>query len=387
MRRLKQLGCSAVSSVAITIFATFSSVSVAQAPSATSSSEQSAIQQDVTSSNEQAESVQTLKVGTKEILPFVFLEDSVPYGYSIEVWNEIARDLGFETEWVRYDSVQSMLDGLSAGEIDAATAGISITAEREAAAIDFSYPFYRSGLQLMVQASNRNRWVAALSGLFSWKAWQPFLLVMATSAGVAVLVWSLEHRHNESFSSHPVRGIGQGMWFAIVTLGTFGYGDVTPNRLPARIVACLWMGASFFIVADFIASLTVDQLAESNLSFEDLVGEKVGVVDTTTAESYVRAKPVDLVEFADFDGMIAALESGEVAAVVHDYPTLQYVASRAPDTFELIGRPLTQEDYGVAFRDQAQLAESVSREILTLQEQGRLQLIREKWFGNAQDSL
>ena len=384
MKRWRQLSYGAACSMTLTALVMSCSVATAQAPTESPLGDQPATQQNITEA--QSDSSQTLKVGTKEILPFELLEEQVPFGYSVEVWNEIARASGFETEWVRYDSVQSMLDGLSVGEIDAAMAGISITAAREAAGIDFSYPFYRSGLQLMVQASSGNRWQSALSGLLSWKVWKPFLLVMATSAGVALLIWSLEHKHNDSFSSDPLKGVGQGMWFAIVTLGTFGYGDVTPNRLPARIVACIWMGASFFIVADFIASLTVDQLEESNLSFEDLVGEKVGVIDTTTAESYVRAKPVELIEFANFDDMVDALEAGEVAAVVHDYPALKYVASRAPDTFEITGRLLTREDYGVAFRDQAQLTESVDREILTLQEQGRLQLIREKWFGDSQDS-
>jgi len=394
MKRLRQLvrqlGHGALCSLMLASLTTAYSVALAQTPTEASSANQLITQQSTAepnSQNSQPEDSQTLKIGTKEILPFVFLEEQVPYGYSVEVWNEIAHDSGFATEWVQYDSVQSMLDGLIAGEIDAAMAGISITAERESAGIDFSYPFYRSGLQLMVQSSNSNRWQAAAADLFSWRAWQPFLLVVATSAGVAVLTWSLEHKHNDSFSSDPVKGIGQGLWFAIVTLGTFGYGDVTPNRLPARIIACLWMGASFFIVADFIASLTVDQLAESNLSFEDLVGEKVGVIDATTAESYVRAKPVELVEFSNFDDMVSALEAGELAAVVHDYPTLKYVASRAPNTFELTGQLLTKEDYGVAFRDQAQLVEPVSQEILTLQEQGRLQLIREKWFGLGQEAL
>ncbi|MEM6597652.1 MAG: transporter substrate-binding domain-containing protein [Cyanobacteria bacterium P01_C01_bin.69] len=387
MKRLKQFGYGSVCSIALMAFAMHSSVATAQTSTEGPAGSQLVAQQNEAELNAQTESSKTLKIGTKEILPFVFLDEPMPYGYSIEVWNEIARASGLKTEWVKYDSVQSMLDGLSAGEIDAAMAGISITAEREAAGIDFSYPFYRSGLQIMVPSSSNSRWQSALLGLFSWSVWKPLLLVIATSAGFALLIWSLEHKHNDSFSSDPIRGIGQGMWFAIVTLGTFGYGDVIPTRLPGRIIACLWMGASFFVVADFIASLTVDQLAENNMTFEDLVGEKVGVVDSTTAESYVRAKPVELVEFANFDDMVAALESGELAAVVHDYPTLKYVSSRAPDTFELTGRPLTQEDYGVAFRDEAQLTEPVSREILTLQEEGRLQLIREKWFGADQDSL
>lgn len=152
-----------------------------------------------------------------------------------------------------------------------------------------------------------------------------------------------------------------------------------------RIVACAWMGASFFIVADFIASLTVEQLAESSLSFDDIQGEPVGVIDSTTAETYVRIQPVKLVEFEDFNSLLAGLESGEVVAVVHDFPTLKYVASRSPEKFELAGKPLTKEDYGIAFREGNEaVVEAVSQEILSFQERGYARSLNEKWFGEAE---
>ena len=324
----------------------------------------------------------TLRIGTNEIVPFVFLESESPYGYEIDLWNQVADDLDVETEWVPYESFSQMLADLSAGKLDAAIAGISITAEREADGFDFSYPSYRSGLQLMVRSPASNPIRIFINGFFDWRIWRPLLLVMATSAGVGALIWLSERNHNEHFSSNPIQGIGQGTWFAVVTLGTFGYGDVTPTRLAGRIVACLWMGASFFIVADFIASLTVEQLAESRLSFEDIQGEAVGVIDSTTAETYVRTQPVKLVEFENFDSLLAGLESGEVTAIVHDFPTLKYVANRNPEKFELAGEPLTKEDYGIAFREGNEaMVEAVSREILLFQERGYLRSLNEKWFG------
>ena len=325
---------------------------------------------------------QTLKVGTSEIEPFVSLEDATPYGYDIELWNKIADELAIETEWVPYESFAEMMDDLAEGELDAAVAGISITAARESGNFDFSYPTYRSGLQLMMRSPQKNAFATLSSGLMNWNIWRPLLLVMATSAGVGALIWLLEHQHNEHFSENPIRGIGQGMWFAIVTLGTFGYGDVTPARLPGRIIACLWMGASFFIVADFIASLTVEQMAESSLSFDDIRGEPVGVIDGTTAEEYVRSQPVQVAEYDSFRSLLAALEAEKVDAVVYDYPTLKYIADRNPTKFELAGEPLTREDYGVAFREGSDdMVEAVTQEILALQEQGYIKNLREKWFG------
>ncbi|MGB3292476.1 MAG: transporter substrate-binding domain-containing protein [Phormidesmis sp.] len=326
------------------------------------------------------------KVGTKEIFPFVFLDEEVPYGYSVDLWDKVASDLDIQTEWVRYDSVADLLSALSSRQIDAAIAGISITAEREAQGFDFSYPFYRSGLQIMVRKVTNGPLRIAINGLLSWNVWRPLLLVMATSTAVGISIWLLERRHNDSFSENPIHGIGQGMWFAIVTLGTFGYGDITPIRLPGRLVAVLWMGVSFFVLADFIASLTVVQLAQRDLSFQDLAGETVGVINSTTGEDYVRTQPVSLIEFDTFEGAIAALETGRIRALVHDYPTLRYVASNSPAKFELVGKKLTQEDYGIAFSEaQAETIEAFNQEILSLQEQGYLRMIGRKWFGEEEN--
>ncbi|NEQ53755.1 MAG: transporter substrate-binding domain-containing protein [Leptolyngbya sp. SIO3F4] len=89
------------------------------------------------SANAQPE--QAIRVGTKEIPPFIFIKPSVqPYGYSADLWQAIADDLALQTEWVTYPSVTAMLDGLQTGEVDVAIAGISVTAQREANGLDFS---------------------------------------------------------------------------------------------------------------------------------------------------------------------------------------------------------------------------------------------------------
>ncbi|MEM8807676.1 MAG: transporter substrate-binding domain-containing protein, partial [Cyanobacteria bacterium P01_G01_bin.38] len=197
-----------------------------------------------------------VKVGTNEIQPFVFLPEEsdslaaeeLPYGYTIDLWQAIADELGVKTEWQRYDSVGQMLDALLAGEIDVAAAGISITAAREAYGINFSYPFYQAGLQLMVPVDNPNFLQKLGRRLLAWSTLRPILLVVVSSAVFGSLIWLVERKHNESFSENPISGVGQGMWFALVTLGTFGYGDITPIKFTGRLLACIWMGVSFFIV-------------------------------------------------------------------------------------------------------------------------------------------
>ncbi len=330
--------------------------------------------------------VRTLKVGTNGIAPLVFLNEvpgSLPYGYSIDLWNAIADELNVTTEWVRYDSAKALLDGLSKGEVELAVAGLSITAAREANGYDFSQPYYESGLQLMVRNNGQTVLQIWQRRLFNHQVANALVLVTLSSMVVGSLIWLVEHRHNENFSSNPIQGVGQGMWFAVVTLGTFGYGDVTPVKLPGRLLACTWMGISFFIVADFIASMTVLQLNEASTSLEQLKGEKVGIVGGTTAENFLRSQPVLPTTFEALDDATAALAAGKISGIVRDYPNLYHLVSTTSE-FRLAGDRLSSEDYGMAVAEgqSPELLEAVNRELISLQEQGYLTTLQTKWFGH-----
>lgn len=326
---------------------------------------------------------QTLTVGIKEFQPFVFLpedDNTRAYGYSIDLWNAIAEKQGLQTQFVAYKSVPELLQAVQSGQVDAAISGLSITSERLRGELRFSYPYYQSGLQLMVNRDQRSGFTSFLGFLRNWSSMRAVLLVLGSSAMVGGLVWALEHRHNEGFPRSPVAGIGQGFWFAIVTLGTFGYGDVTPLRLPARIITSVWMGISFFIVANFISSMTAKEIAGTVGGLDDLRGEEIGVVADTTAESYLLSQPVKVKGYESFDDAVEALAEGDIKGVVRDYPEVQYLVSRNP-AFEVVGDRLTREDYGIAVSDDnLALMEAIDYSLVVLQERGTLRSLDAKWF-------
>src|SRR5437588_2933915 len=98
---------------------------------------------------------QKIRVGTKPVEPFSFTETGKLMGFSIDLWEAVAKEAGFQFEIRNLESVPQMLDALKARQADAAVAAISITAERHAM-MDFSQPYYDSGLQILV-ASNAAR--------------------------------------------------------------------------------------------------------------------------------------------------------------------------------------------------------------------------------------
>ena len=98
---------------------------------------------------------ETIIVGCdKNFKPFVFKDKAGKYsGFDIDVWDVIAKDLGLKYELMPMEFTQ-LIPALQKKKIDVAIAGMSITSEREKI-IDFSYPYYDSGLLVMVRINDK----------------------------------------------------------------------------------------------------------------------------------------------------------------------------------------------------------------------------------------
>lgn len=88
-------------------------------------------------------------------VPFEFKGKDGNYtGFDIDLWAEIAKRIGVEYE-LRPMDFNGLIPGLTTGNLDVALAAIFIKAEREKA-IDFSHPYFRAGLKVMVQEGNND---------------------------------------------------------------------------------------------------------------------------------------------------------------------------------------------------------------------------------------
>ena len=97
-----------------------------------------------------------LRVAVKPIAPFVFKHETELSGFSIDLWNALAQSLKVETTWVEVTTVGDQLQAVKSGKADAAIAAITITRERENI-VDFTQPYFDSGLQIMVHTQGGNR--------------------------------------------------------------------------------------------------------------------------------------------------------------------------------------------------------------------------------------
>jgi polar amino acid transport system substrate-binding protein len=328
-----------------------------------------------------------LVIGLAGTAPFVE-EGTMPTGISVEIWQRIAEELDVPWRGVPFDDMQAALDSLRAGKLDAVVGPVSITAER-ATYIRFTQPYFSSGLSIATRKADVTLW-GRVKPFFSRRffiALSVFLFILAV---VGTLLWLAERKANpDQFPPDPARGIGNGMWCAIVTMTTTGYGDIAPKTFRGRVVAGAWMVTSLAFATTMIAGiasvLTLTGLGSSGIrDAGDLAGKRIATIGGSPAEEFVLAHGGKVTRIAEVADGFSLLERGKADAFVFDRPQLQYFLQKHPDTeVQVTTAEYERQGYGFAFPPQGDLRHEVNVTLLGLQEAGEVDRICRKWLGTA----
>ena len=322
----------------------------------------------------------------KRFVPLVITGDGDTRGFSIDLFKAIADRAGLTYEFREVPTVEAQLDEVRTGKADLAVAGISITNERESV-VDFSYPIYKSGLQILVPDTTTQSTASKFMGvLFSRGLLQLVGALIAVIVIVAHVVWLVERRRDPEFPKGYFRGIWEGCWWAAVTMATVGYGDKPPRSALGRVLAIFWMFAAIVIVANLTASisstLTVKELQGSINGPDDLYGKRVATVQGTTSANYLSSVEIGAVEVDSIDDAYPLLEDGEVDAIVYDSPVLRnYASSTGRGRARVVGTIFQPADYGIAMQIGSPYRKLLNQSLLQVIEDGTYDHIRERWFG------
>lgn len=329
---------------------------------------------------------EVVRVAVKPIPPFVYADTSAPTGFSIDLWNQIAKTSGLQTEFVVFQTVTDILDAIEQGEADAGIAAITINAEREAK-VDFSHPFYRSGLRIGVPARSGPTWFAATGRFVSADLFAMGLTLVGLTLIAAHLLWFIERGVNpECFPAGYFSGVGEAVWWSVATIITGGCENKAPVSLLGRLVAVAWMLGSIVLVASFTATLASQMTAETVAGVisgpEGLPGRLVATVAGTNAVADLRERKARVRECVDLAGALREAASGRVEAVVFDAPVLAHAVKDNPDVgVRLIGPLFEHQDYGVVLPRGSRLRKAVNQALLGLAETGKLAELNLTWFG------
>lgn len=317
----------------------------------------------------------TLTVGIAGSDPFIIESEktSDPEGITIEIWENIADKVNWKYQYKNFDSVGSALDALDSGSVDIVAGPISITAKR-LDRMGFSQPYYQSSLSILSRIDDPSLW-EKIAPFFSFKLLIAVAMFLFILAIVGFLLWIAERKASpEQFPPGAVKGIGNGMWLAIVTMSTTGYGDMAPVTLKGRVIAGSWMVITLIFATSMIAgiasTLTISSLGSNTIThIEELSQQKVATVQGSPAELFLKEHNSKVVTVTDLDKAIAMLKNREVAAVVYDRPQLRYYLKKnQSENLHLSKAEYYRQGYGFAFPQNSPLIHDVNRALLTLSE-------------------
>ncbi|MER7974303.1 MULTISPECIES: transporter substrate-binding domain-containing protein [unclassified Streptomyces] len=123
-------------------------------------------------------------------------------------------------------------------------------------------------------------------------------------------------------------------------------------------------------------------------SFAGLKGKKVGAQAQTTGEDYAREKGLDPVSFESSDAVLNGLRTGQVKAVVIDYPVVQGWLKNKADAaaFKVVDNLDTGEQYGFTVRKgNTKLLAAIDKAITDAKADGTYKKLYERWIGPYDD--
>lgn len=322
---------------------------------------------------------QPLRVASIHYPPFGQAENK---GICPDIWKAIVQKTQLKFTYEPAQNVNQTLHTISQNELDVAIGPISITAER-LQNVSFTLPFYQSDIGLLIPAAQQTLW-DQFRPFLSTAVFTSITLLLLVLFVVGNIVWIVERKQNPThFPPEYLPGIGNGMWFALVTLTTVGYGDRAPLTTAGRIVAGTWMVVSMVIVSSLIAGLasafTVtlsDQGSEAFTSLEDLRNKRIAVVSGTTSAQHAADQRARLTQTNSLAEAVNLLKAGKVEAVAFGKPLLRYHLKQNPDlTFRIADLTLATEDYGFALPINSPHLHTINLALKELEESGRINTI------------
>ena len=309
-------------------------------------------------------------------------------GISVEYWQELTQELDLDHELIHYSTAEEALAALADGKIDLALGSISITSER-IAKFDFTQSVTREDLTLLLPSSPPTLW-STIRPFLGWAFLSSLGGIFLCLFIVGNLIWFAERHHNsEQFSNSYGKGVTEGMWCALATFTTVGYGDRYPVTTLGRYIAGMWMILSLVVVTSLTAGIATTlaiafshQPSERFNSSRDLKGARVSTVGKGSAQAswakFYQARVSETEHLAD---AIKLLANGQVDGVVGARDGLEYYLHQHPQApYQLAHFNFGTQTYGIALPLNSPLTRKLNELLLQLDIQFRLHEIREDWL-------
>jgi len=321
----------------------------------------------------------TLRVGYAGSEPFVMAGDQAE-GIALNIWKEIAFNAELDYTFKPYSSINEGIVAIQSGELDALVGPITINSQR-AVNIAFSQPFFDTEMGILAPVMELTLW-DRIKPLFSPNFLYAVFGFLMLLTFVGFLFWLVEGRkYPDEYGGKAAQGIGSGIWLALVTMTTVGYGDMAPRTPLGRFVIGSWMIISLIMATSFVAgiatTLTLTGKSEKTITqLNQLENKKIAVPNyKKVIDNFKSIGGIPVTVDNVKEGYIL-LSEGEVDALVYDIVPLEYIANQASKTdFRLSKKNINPQHYGFVFPLNTDLRHITNIEILKLKESGDIDQI------------
>jgi len=327
-----------------------------------------------------------LKVGVYIQEPFVLQTSRGYEGFSMDLWNEIAGDLGRGSDFTHYNKIPDLLEAVSSGKMDVGVSGIFVTQER-LKLVDFTQPFLQGGLQVMVYEKRGSSFLKIWNGLRESGHLKIFGLGICVILIATILLTLAERRWNQEFHPDWANGVAESFYHVMSIVMT---GKSTHKGLPGpwgRVLAAIWIafgvGVVAYITSSVTSIMTVNSLEGIIKGPQNLPGHKVGIIPGTVGAQYCTDQHLDTAPFKSLPEAVSALVGRQIDAIVLDAITLQWYDNSHPELpITEVGPIFEKKSYAFALPIGSPLRHEINKAILKQNESGFLETLRKHYFGD-----
>ncbi|ETE73487.1 Glutamate receptor, ionotropic kainate 1, partial [Ophiophagus hannah] len=338
-------------------------------------------------------------------------------GYCLDLLKELSSILGFiyEVKLVsdgKYGAQNDkgewngMVKELIDHKADLAVAPLTITYVREKV-IDFSKPFMTLGISILYRKPNgTNPGVFSFLNPLSADIW---MYVLLACLGVSCVLFVIARfTPYEWYNPHPCNPdsdvvennftLLNSFWFGVGALMQQG-SELMPKALSTRIVGGIWWFFTLIIISSYTANLaaflTVERMESPIDSADDLAKQtriEYGAVRDGSTMTFFKKSKISTYEkmwaFMSSRQLTALVKNNDIGiqrvlttdyALLMESTSIEYVTQRNCNLTQ-IGGLIDSKGYGVGTPIGSPYRDKITIAILQLQEEGKLHMMKEKWW-------
>jgi ABC-type amino acid transport substrate-binding protein len=313
--------------------------------------------------------------------------DSTPGGAAVDIWEKIAAENGWAFDYIRFDTVEKGLSAVADGSVDILVGNAPINKDN-LARVEFSQPFFHSGLQILTTDNQKTIQSRLFSDIKDLMKLEIFWMILGGIIILTTAVFFFERKHNPDFPKGRKEGIAEAFYY-VMTLALTGKSVYKgfPGVL-GRMVLLLWVLLGIisvaYVTSSITSAMTVEKLSNTIENPRDLQRKTVAVIADSPAEVFVKNAGIDEIPATDIQSAVNEMLAKRADAVVADAAVLQSFDFNNPRLpLRVVGRIFQVENYGFAMPIGSPLRMPINRQLAKMQESQETNAILAGYFGEA----